>query len=56
MTYWSERDRQLGMDRAISRRDFLNGVALTIGGVAISQLGLGAGAAQAALTRIIRRS
>lgn len=50
MTTWSERDRQLGMDRAISRRDFLNGVALSIGGVAISQLGFGAGAAQAALT------
>ncbi len=26
MTKWSERDRQLGMDRPISRRDFLNGV------------------------------
>lgn len=50
MTYWSERDRQLGMDRAISRRDFLNGVALTVGGVAAAQLGFGAGAAQAALT------
>ncbi|WP_055049622.1 NAD(P)-binding protein [Devosia sp. A16] len=50
MTDWSQRDRQLGMDRAISRRDFLNGVALTIGGVAVSQLGLGTGAAQAALT------
>ncbi len=50
MTTWSERDRRLGMDRAISRRDFLNGVALTIGGAAISQLGLGVGAAQAALT------
>ena len=25
------RDRELGMDRPITRRDFLNGVALTIG-------------------------
>lgn len=44
----SERDRELGMDRLISRRDFLNGVALTVGGVAAAQLGLGADAAQAA--------
>ena len=28
------RDRELGMDRPITRRDFLNGVALTIGGAA----------------------
>ncbi len=27
----SKRDRELGMDRQISRRDFLNGVAVTIG-------------------------
>src|SRR5688572_9276254 len=40
MTTWSERDRRLGMDRPISRRDFLNGVALTIGGAAASQIGL----------------
>ena len=25
-------DRDLGMDRAITRRDFLNGVSVTIGG------------------------
>ena len=25
-------DRELGMDRAITRRDFLNGVSVTIGG------------------------
>lgn len=31
---WSPRDRALGMDRAISRRDFLNGVALTVGAAA----------------------
>ena len=29
------RDRQLGMDRRITRRDFLNGVALTIGAAAL---------------------
>ena len=28
------RDRELGMDRPISRRDFLNGVALTAAGAA----------------------
>lgn len=32
-----ERDRELGMDRAISRRDFLNGVAVGIGGALASQ-------------------
>lgn len=47
MTRWSARDRALGMDRPISRRDFLNGVALTVGGAAAAQLGLG-GPAQAA--------
>lgn len=30
------RDRELGMDRPITRRDFLNGVALTVGGGAIA--------------------
>ena len=36
------RDRQLGMDRRITRRDFLNGVALTIGAAALpSSLFLG---------------
>lgn len=29
---WAQRDRELGMDRAITRRDFLNGVALGVGG------------------------
>ena len=33
---FSERDRQLGMDRPISRRDFLNGVAMTAGAAALS--------------------
>ena len=47
MTKWSARDRALGMDRPISRRDFLNGVALAVGGSAAAQLGLG-GPAQAA--------
>ena len=32
-----KRDRELGMDRAISRRDFLNGVAVGIGGALASQ-------------------
>ena len=35
---YSERDRMLGMDRPISRRDFLNGVALGVGAVAVSGL------------------
>lgn len=30
------RDRELGMDRPITRRDFLNGVALTVGGAAVA--------------------
>ncbi len=33
---FSERDIRLGMNRPISRRDFLNGVALTIGATALS--------------------
>ena len=32
----SERDRKLGMDRPIARRDFLNGVALGVGGVIVA--------------------
>jgi spermidine dehydrogenase len=39
MIHMDERDRQLGMDRAISRRDFLNGVAVTVGGVAVAGAG-----------------
>src|SRR5688572_23849887 len=49
MTRWSERDRELGMDRPITRRDFLNGVALTVGGAAAASIGFGAGAAQAGI-------
>jgi spermidine dehydrogenase len=30
-----KRDRELGMDRAITRRDFLNGVAIGVGGLAL---------------------
>ena len=43
----SDRDRQLGMDRPISRRDFLNGVALAAAGVAATALFPGAAQAQA---------
>ena len=32
-----KRDRELGMDRGISRRDFLNGAAVAIGGAALGQ-------------------
>ncbi|HEX4426669.1 MAG TPA: NAD(P)-binding protein, partial [Terriglobales bacterium] len=32
------RDRELGMDRPINRRDFLNGMAIALGGVAASSL------------------
>jgi spermidine dehydrogenase len=32
----SDRDRKLGMDRPIARRDFLNGVALGVGGVLVA--------------------
>ena len=44
------RDRALGMDRPIDRRDFLNGVALSIGATLIAGKGLAAdsGAADAA--------
>ena len=39
MTQHSSRDKALGMDRAISRRDFLNGVALTAGALSAGALG-----------------
>ncbi len=32
---WSDNDKRLGMDRPITRRDFLDGVALTIGAAAM---------------------
>jgi spermidine dehydrogenase len=41
----SERDKALGMDRPISRRDFLNGVALSVTAAAMSGLPHGAMAA-----------
>ncbi len=34
----SNRDKALGMDRPISRRDFLNGVALSAGAAALGGL------------------
>ena len=43
---YSKQDRELGMNRRISRRDFLNGVAIASGAAALSQLppGLAQGA------------
>ena len=35
----NDRDRKLGMDRPITRRDFLDGVALTIGASVIGAAG-----------------
>ena len=32
----NKRDRQLGMDRSITRRDFLNGVRIAIGGAIVT--------------------
>lgn len=37
---WSDEDRRLGMDRGISRRDFLDGVALMIGAAALGSWGV----------------
>ena len=42
---YSDQDRKLGMDRPISRRDFLNGVALTATAAAMSALPFPASAA-----------
>lgn len=47
MRKWSDKDLRLGMDRQISRRDFLNGVALGVGAAAAGSLGLGAASAEA---------
>jgi spermidine dehydrogenase len=44
--YHSARDRELGMGRPITRRDFLNGMA--IGGAAVGASLAGASAARAA--------
>ncbi len=32
----AKRDRELGMDRKITRRDFLDGAALTVGGAILA--------------------
>ena len=40
----SLRDRELGMDRSITRRDFLNGAAMTIGAAAVPSGALQSGA------------
>ena len=45
---WSEADKRLGMDRGITRRDFLDGVALAIGAAALGGFGLRPAAAQTA--------
>jgi spermidine dehydrogenase len=37
----ADQDRKLGMDRAITRRDFLNGVAVGIGALGLSQFASG---------------
>ncbi len=42
---WTDKDKHLGMDQPITRRDFLDGVALTVGAVAFG--GFAAGRAQA---------
>jgi len=48
-----ENDRKLGMDRPITRRDFLNGVAIGVGGAAASSLlpGIDFGAEPAGISR-----
>ena len=43
-------DRSLGMDRDISRRDFLNGVAMVAGSLALPEAALSAGSEGAAAT------
>jgi spermidine dehydrogenase len=35
----NQRDRELGMDRSITRRDFLDGMAVTVGGAALAMHG-----------------
>ena len=44
------RDRELGMDRSITRRDFLNGVSVVVGGSLLAPFGSAAGAYPPALT------
>jgi spermidine dehydrogenase len=41
----SARDRELGMNRAITRRDFLNGAAIAVGAIATGVPLVGAHAA-----------
>lgn len=41
---WTERERRLGMDRAITRRDFLDGVALAVGAAAVGRPAFAQGA------------
>lgn len=36
---WTDKDRRLGMDRPITRRDFLDGIALTAGAAALGGMG-----------------
>ncbi|WP_378942031.1 NAD(P)-binding protein [Mesorhizobium sp. ANAO-SY3R2] len=43
---WNDKDKKLGMDRPISRRDFLDGLAFTVGG-AMAMRAFKPGAAQA---------
>ncbi len=43
---WSDDDKRLGMDRPITRRDFFDGIAMTMGGVAALSV-FGAGRAHA---------
>jgi spermidine dehydrogenase len=47
----SARDRELGMDRSITRRDFLNGVALGVGGIAAGSWWAGLDARRRSLRR-----
>src|SRR5258708_30507010 len=44
-----ERDRELGMHRKITRRDFLDGTAMAIGGVALGSHTFGKQSAEGAL-------
>src|SRR5579872_1733728 len=45
----SDRDKTLGMDRPIDRRDFLNGVAVAVGALGVSGLTASPALAQASL-------
>lgn len=43
---WTDKDKRLGMDRGITRRDFLDGVALAIGATALGGFGARSAMAQ----------